>query len=74
MKVETKMKKILNNAELSKELKVLKLENLALACIAHSPIQLEVINKYTELKNEVLKDNPNYFNELFNKCFPNKAA
>jgi len=57
MKIETKMNKILNNAEWGKELKILKLENLALCCIPASPIQKKVIEKYTELKNELMRNN-----------------
>jgi len=67
MKLETRMNKILNNPNLSNGLKVIKLENLALRCIAHSPIQAIIIEKYTELKKEVIRENPFYFIDVFNK-------
>jgi|HubBroStandDraft_5_1064220.scaffolds.fasta_scaffold1743116_2 hypothetical protein len=51
MKVETAIKRIVDNAEWPTSLKILKLQNLALRTFASSPNQKLVIATYQALQN-----------------------
>ena len=52
MKTETAIKRIMDNADWSDSLKILKLQNLALRTFASSPNQKLVIATYQALQSE----------------------
>lgn len=51
MKIETRIEKILASDKTNR-LKILKLQNLALRCMASSPIQKRVIEAYKALQEQ----------------------